>query len=435
MFGAPEKNDFLSEPVERLTKLNEWIGYFNNMGINALYLGPLFESSEHGYDTADYYKVDRRLGTNNTLKQIVDKLHQNNIRVILDGVFNHVGRDFRAFKDVKINLENSSYREWFGGLNFAGTNCYNDPFVYEGWNGNYNLVKLNLLNPHVVNHLFEAIRMWITEFDIDGLRLDVADCLDKTFLKQLNKFCKSIKKDFWLMGEVIHGDYRNWVSPDMLDSVTNYECYKGLYSSHVDKNYFEIAYSLNRQFGEGGIYEGFSLYNFADNHDVNRVVNSLSHPEHLYPLYFLLFSMPGVPSVYYGSEWGIEGKKNGNCDRALRPAIEISDALNSAPHPELKNTIAKLIAVRKKSRALKYGFYKQIHVNHEQFVFLRTFEEENILIAVNSNKAPVQIEITLDGFSSGAYKDQMTGEFFTSENGSLSLTLWPNWGRVLMKQA
>ena len=142
-----------------------------------------------------------------------------------------------------------SYCDWFAGLNFGGSSPYGDPFWYEGWNGYYNLVKLNLKNWHVCDHLIEAVGYWMDEFQIDGIRFDAADCVDFDFFKRIRSFCKGKKPDFWLMGEIIHGDYKRWANPEMLDSVTNYECYKGISSSHNDKNYFEINYSINRQFG------------------------------------------------------------------------------------------------------------------------------------------------------------------------------------------
>jgi glycosidase len=223
------------------------------------------------------------------------------MRLILDGVFNHVGRDFWAFRDVLSAREQSVYREWFAGLKFGESSPYHDPFTYEGWNGHYSLVKLNLHHPAVVQHLFDAVSLWVEEFNIDGLRLDAADSIDIEFLRKLADFCQNLRPDFWLMGEVVHGDYRHWANDQALDSVTNYECYKGLYSSHVDRNYFEIGYSLNRQFGPDGLYRHLPLYNFVDNHDVNRVMSYLKNPAHLYPLYCLLFTMPGIPSIYYGS--------------------------------------------------------------------------------------------------------------------------------------
>ncbi len=278
--AAPPRNDFCSPVIPRLEQLYGWVDHMQNLGVNAVWLGPVFESSAHGYDTADYFQVDRRLGTNHTLSGVISALHQRGIRVILDAVLNHVGRDFWAFRDVREHNERSAYSDWFEGLNFQMRSPFNDPFTYKGWNGCFDLVKLNLRNPEVKKHLFQAIEMWIQEFNIDGLRLDAADCMVIGFLKELGSLCRSIRSDFWLMGEVVHGDYRKWANAETLDSVTNYECYKGLYSSHVDHNYFEIAYALKRQFGERGMYRDVSLYNFADNHDVNRVASNLTNPEH-----------------------------------------------------------------------------------------------------------------------------------------------------------
>ena len=250
--GAPKHNEG-GEPVNRLEKVLDWIPHLKEMQVDAVYFGPIFESVEHGYDTTDYRQIDRRLGTNEMFKHICEVLHENGIRVILDGVFNHVGRNFWAFRDVQEKGQASPYCDWFAGLNFGGSSPYGDPFWYEGWNGYYNLVKLNLKNWHVCDHLIEAVGYWMDEFQIDGIRFDAADCVDFDFFKRIRSFCKGKKPDFWLMGEIIHGDYKRWANPEMLDSVTNYECYKGIYSSHNDKNYFEINYSINRQFGNGGV--------------------------------------------------------------------------------------------------------------------------------------------------------------------------------------
>jgi cyclomaltodextrinase / maltogenic alpha-amylase / neopullulanase len=432
--GAPVKNGFTSEPVPRFEKMYEWIEHLTELGVNAVYIGPVFESTMHGYDTADYYKVDRRLGTNQTLKKIIERLHSKNIRVVLDGVFNHVGRDFWAFKDVQANLSNSAYCDWFQGLSFNGKNQFNEPFIYEGWNGHYELVKLNLLNNDIVQHIFGAVKMWINELGIDGLRLDAADCLDKSFIRQLAKFCKEQKNEFWLMGEIIHGDYNEWAGYEMLDSVTNYECYKGLYSSHNDKNYFEIAYSFQRQFGAEGKYKNLYLYNFVDNHDVNRAASILTSKSHLFPMYFLLFTMPGIPSVYYGSEFGIEGKKENNSDLPLRPSIDLNEIVKTQPVPELFNTIKKLAGIRKNTSSLRYGTYKQVFLKHQLFAFLRETKDEAALVAVNSQNEPVEIEINLQDKNSRRFIDQMTGEEFYFSKGLCKILLHPNWGRILIEQ-
>src|SRR5207248_2637864 len=265
-----------------------------------------------------------------------------------------------------------AYRDWFAGVDFGRRSPYGDPFGYEGWQGHFDLVKLNLRHPEVRAHLFGAVQSWVERFDIDGLRLDVADALDPGFLRDLAAFCRGLRPDLWLLGEAIHGDYRRLTGPGLLDSATNYECYKGLYSSHNDRNYFEIASSLNRQFGDGGLYRDLPLYNFADNHDVNRVASTLRNPAHLYPLYLLLFTIPGVPSVYAGSEWGIEGIRKAGDDRPLRPPFPSPAAAASrGTHPDLAVAVARFAALRHRSAALRRGSYRQLHVAPEQLAFAR----------------------------------------------------------------
>ena len=429
--GAPARNDFASAPVERLDKVAQWLPHIRDLGANALYLGPLFESTAHGYDTADYYHVDRRLGTDQTLRNLSANLHGNGFRLILDGVFNHVGRDFWAFRDVQQYQSASRYCDWFQNLNFGNRSAYGDPFSYEGWAGNYDLVKLNLRNPEVKQHLFGAIHAWIEQFDIDGLRLDAADSLDLGFLNELHDFTRSLKPDFWLMGEIVAGDYRIWANPQRLDSVTNYECYKGLYSSLVDKNYFEIAYAFNRQFGPDGLYRGLPLYAFADNHDVNRVASNLTNPALLYPLYCQLFTMPGVPSIYYGSEWGIKGQRTRNSDSMLRPCLDLESARSSAPSPDLERTIARLAAVRLHSTALRFGDYRQVMVSSEQMAYLRESDDERVLVVLNAASSPVVLDLALPFPVTRAVDLLNPGESFSGSGDSLRLTIPPCWARIL----
>ena len=430
--GAPQRNDFISPANHRLEQIHEWIPHIKSLGVNALYLGPVFESSAHGYDTADYYHVDRRLGSDETLQQLSAALHDNGIRLVLDGVFNHVGRDFWAFRDVLKNGESSAYRDWFANLRFDGSSPYGDPFTYDGWAGHYDLVKLNLGNPHVKAHLFQAIDTWVRDFYVDGLRLDAADVIDPNFLHELSGFTRQLRPDFWLMGEVVHGDYRHWANPQMLDSVTNYECYKGLYSSLVDANYFEIAYALNRQFGEDGLYRGPPLYNFADNHDVNRVASNLENPAHLYPLYYLLFTMPGVPSIYYGSEWGILGEKRNGDDRPLRPALELSAAKQNSAHPDLAETIARLARIRRENSALRNGTYQQLYVSHEQLAFARTTPAQKVVVVLNSSDQPEALDISFPwGGVSRVFDLLNRGESFQASNQTLNIIIPPNWAKIL----
>jgi glycosidase len=431
--GTPSRNDFSSAPLNRLKKVSEWLPHLRSLGVNALYLGPLFESTAHGYDTADYYHVDRRLGSDPDLRALSDEVHQKGMRLILDGVFNHVGRDFWAFRDVQQYQSASRYCDWFANLRFdGGRSPYGDPFTYEGWAGNYDLVKLNLRDAEVKQHLFGAVRAWVEQFDIDGLRLDAADLLDLDFLRELHDLVLSLKADFWLMGEIVVGQYRTWANPQMLHSVTNYECYKGLYSSLVDKNYFEIAWSLNRQFGPDGIYRGLPLYDFVDNHDVNRVASSLNDPALLYPLYCQLFTMPGVPSIYYGSEWGIPGTRTPTSDSALRPCLDMAAMQRSAPARDLEQAITRLAALRSQSETLKFGDYRQVYVSQEQMAYLRESDHERVLVVLNAAPAPVSLELTLPISASRAVDLLNLPDSFSVEGQRLKLNTIPSrWARIL----
>lgn len=426
--GAPQKNDMNSVPCERLNKINNWIGHMKNLGINALYLGPLFESCTHGYDTINYYEVDRRLGHNETLKHLIKNLHGAGIEVILDGVFNHVGREFFAFKDLMYFNRDSRYKDWFDGVDFSRRSPYNDEFTYNTWAGHYSLVKLNHKNEEVSDHILNAVKFWISEFDIDGIRLDAADSLDFNFMNRLSSLTRNMKPDFWLMGEVVHGNYARWVNEAGIDSTTNYECYKGLYSSHNDKNYFEIAYSLKRQFSGAGIYKNIPLYNFADNHDVERVASVIKNKCHLYPLYILLFMMPGIPSVYYGSEWEIQGKKNSGSDNSLRPELDINKMNNTMSSALLKH-ISNLAHIRKELNAVKYGSYEELFVGAQKFGFLREFKNEKVAVIVNSSEDTIYLDKL--NMQYGRYIDFLNKNEIIDYNNSVPVKVYSNWGCIL----
>lgn len=381
--GAPPQNDGVQE--HRLLRLLDWAEHIKALGATCVLLNPLFESDAHGYDTRDYKRVDCRLGTGEDLKQVCGAFHQAGLRVLFDGVFNHAGRGFWAFEDVRKRKWDSPYRDWFH-LSFDGDTGYHDGFWYEGWEGHQELVKLNLGNPAVRDYLFDAVGNWVREYGIDGLRLDVAYCLDGGFLSQLRQFTDALKPEFVLVGETLHGDYNRWMNGGACHSVTNYECYKGLYSSFNTGNMHEIAYSLNRQFGSEPwcLYTGKHLLSFADNHDVSRIATMLADRGQLKPLYGLLFGMPGVPSVYYGSEWGIEGDKRWG-DAALRPQLERPE------RNELTEWITRLAHAHTGHPALCHGGYRNLLVQPRQLVFERWTEEERILVAVNAEGGPCQV--------------------------------------------
>ncbi len=375
--GAPFENDGVLE--SRIQKVNEWIPHMKQLGINAVYFSPVFESDTHGYNTRDYHKIDCRLGTNEDFAQVCQNLHENGIKVVLDGVFNHVGRGFWAFQDVLQKRWDSPYKDWFH-ISFDGNSNYNDGLWYEGWEGNYDLVKLNLRHEDVISHIFDSIKGWVEEFDIDGLRLDVAYCLDKDFLRRLRGFCNGLKPDFFLLGETLHGDYNQWMNDDMLHSVTNYECYKGLFSSFNSMNMFEIVHSLLRQFGPENwtLYRGKHMLSFVDNHDVTRIASILTNEKHLPLIYALCFGMPGIPCVYYGSEWGAKAHKSEG-DPALRACFAEPE------WNELCDFIHALAEAKKESEALNYGAFRSVVLTNKQCIFERKSENERVLVAINAD--------------------------------------------------
>ena len=397
--GAPYENDGI--PEHRILKVIDWIPHMKKLGINAIYFSPVFESDTHGYNTRDYGKIDVRLGSNEDFTQVCAALHEEGIRVILDGVFNHVGRGFRAFQDVLKNRENSAYKDWFY-INFAGNSNYNDGLWYEGWEGNYDLVKLNLRNGAVVDHILANVKKWVEEFDIDGLRLDVAYMLDRDFLKTLRHFCDSVKPDFFLAGEILGGDYNQIMNDDMCHSVTNYECYKGLYSSFNSMNMFEIVHSLLRQFGPDNwtLYRGKHLLSFADNHDVTRAASILQNPEHLKLIYTLMFGMPGIPVVYYGSEWGFRAEKSQG-DPALRPCFEKPEWNDLTDH------IAGLARAERESNAMQYGDFKSLLLTNRQCIFERETASDRVMVAINADGNDFRADFNA---RAGRAKDLITGK-------------------------
>ena len=421
--GAPKQNDY-GEPVHRLNTLLPWVDHIKEIGGSALYIGPLFESVGHGYETTDYKKLDSRLGTNEDLTAFVAYCHEQGIKVIFDGVFNHTGRDFFAFKDIQANRENSQYKDWYCNVNFWGNNEYNDGFSYDNWGGYNLLVKLNQRNPAVVDYICDVIRFWVSEFDVDGIRLDAADVLDFDFMKALRRTANEVKPDFWLMGEVIHGDYSRWVNGETLHSVTNYTLHKALYSGHNDHNYFEIAHTVRRLQNMGTL----KLYNFVDNHDVERIYTKLTNKAHFAPVHVLLYTLPGVPSIYYGSEFGIEGRKEYGSDDSLRPALNIEDYKDSVKTNPCTALIAALGKVRQAVPALSYGSYDELMLTNRQFAYARDLDGTRVIVSVNNDDAPAGMHLAAGNCA--AYVGTLSGEKVSVQDGHINITQPANSGEI-----
>jgi glycosidase len=427
--GAERFRKDRSGTESRILKVSSWIPHIADTHFNAVLFGPVFESTEHGYDTADYMKIDARLGTNEEFAIVCEELHKHGIRVILDGVFNHVGRDFWAFRDLCEKGASSAYKDWFSGVNFGGRSPFGDNFSYDGWQGHYELVKLNLHNNEVVNHIFNAVRMWREKFNIDGIRFDAADCLTDDFIKRFHGFAKNeLSEDFWLMGEIIHGNYARWANPEMFDSVTNYQCHKGIYSSFNDKNFFEISSSFDQQKGQ---YPGVYFYNFVDNHDVPRIASKIRDKAHLPAVYTMLYTMHGVPSVYYGSEFGIEGDKGSGAeaDLPLRPNLNL-DAIPGRNDTLLAH-ITKLGEIRRSLDILGAGSYDKVYLNNRTFVYKRELTGRVCYVALNIDDNPYTFGIKS---TTEYWIDCLTGKRFKTFDGNVAVEIPTNTGMILVEE-
>lgn len=428
MTGAPKENTY-GEPESRLLTLIPWISHIREIGCNAIYIGPLFESVGHGYETTDYKKLDSRLGTNEDLKEFVKACHAQGVRVIFDGVFNHTGRDFFAFQDIKKNREQSAYKDWYCNVNFWGNNEYNDGFTYDNWGGYNLLVKLNQRNPAVVAYICDVISFWVSEFDVDGIRLDAADVLDFDFMKALRQRANQVKPEFWLMGEVIHGDYNRWANEDTLHSVTNYHLHKALYSGNNDHNFFEIAHTVRQQSGMNCIKGGLKLYNFVDNHDVERIYTKLNNKEHFVPVHILLYTLPGIPSLYYGSEFAIEGKKERYSDDSLRPYLSYEENQNAIENNRFTRLIARLGKIRQSCSALSNGEYREVMLTNRQYAYVRSYNGTTVVIALNNDDNPAQMSLPADCES---YTAAISGQKVNTCNGQLQVTIPGNSGEIYL---
>ena len=390
--GCAHENDGQAVPGA-FNKLNAWAKHAADLGCTAIYIGPLFESGSHGYDTIDYRLVDRRIGTNEEFRDFVADCHARGQKVIVDGVFNHVGRDFFAFQDLKANRENARYKDWFCDVNFWGNNEYNDGFSYGNWGGFNLLVKLNQRNPEVQNYHYDTIRFWVDEFDIDGIRLDAADVLDFDFMRGLRRLANKVKP----------------------------ELHKGLWSGHNDHNYFEIAHTMRRL---QGLCHDTRLYLFSDNHDVERLPNKLRNREHIRHIAILVYTLWGIPSIYYGSEFGIEGKKEWGSDWPLRPCLELSDFKDAETTNPVTSVYAALGRLKAELPELTDGEVKELQLTTQCYAFARVLDGKACVVVLNNGDSPAQLEFQLPVEASSA-KDLLADTV-----GAQPVLTSMEWGRM-----
>ena len=427
---------------ERLAKLVDdgWLEHVARLGCNVLYLGPLMKTSQelgHGYDTADYFEVDPRLGNVATLRRIVDAAHALRIRVIVDGVFNHTGRDHFAARDVLQNGRQSRYWDWYYARETNGG------VELEGWEGHMGLPRLNHSNPEVRAHLIDAGKFWMSSegANIDGWRLDVAHEVSPDFWREFAGACRAAKHDCVLLGELMHGDYNTHVAPDLLDSGTNYQLSKSLWSSLNDANYWELAHCFQRDLD---MYGNLSLLNFLGNHDQMRIHSRLNNPKAHYVLAAasLLLSR-GIPCMYYGDEVGEMGAPGGpDGDLAMRRSIDLAAALNDGERMDVVKATSQLCSLRTSHEALRDALSAQIPLAHTNTTlsFARVASSgASAIVAFNCEDQPARMTLPvcekINGVGDGTeFLEPLAGNTgITVSGGSLTLELPPNGFRVLIR--
>lgn len=438
-FGAPRQNPG-GEPVPRLAELRRWYDHIAGLGVNAIYIGPLFESGSHGYDTTDYLSVDRRLGDNALLGQLVKELHERKIKVILDGVFNHTGREFFAFRDIRQNRRGSAYKDWYH-INWGADSEFHDGFAYDSWQGHQILPRLNLDNPDTRQYIFEVARKWLGEVEVDGWRLDVAGDIAPSFWWEFRRECKAINPDCFLMGEVWTGDYRTWVAPDLLDSGTNYQLYHTIDHVFNEGDLSPLRAVMDRaSHPEFGIYKDLTLFNFIGNHDVTRILSQLSDPDDVFPALILLMTIPGIPCLYYGEEVGMTGRKNSDDSALRKPMLAPGAAWPDRDH-RLYSLIARLAALRRDHASLQFGSFASLDAGQGFFAYLRRHVRENAVVVLNSGPEPLSLGLSLaeEGVRDGAaFRDLLDPAVGAAEvtGGMLSVPpVPPGWGRILIADA
>ncbi|MGN6444630.1 alpha-amylase family glycosyl hydrolase [Amnibacterium sp.] len=369
-FTGAERDRPEGSPVHhRLPQLTAWLDHVIGLGANGLQLGPVFDSETHGYDTRDHLRIDPRLGDEADLRALVAAAHGRGIRVVLDGVFNHVGRSFPMFRRAEEG--DPEAERWFvrSGAGWAD---------FEGHSA---LVALNHDEPAVLEHVVRVMRYWL-DAGIDGWRLDAAYAVPTGFWRRVADAVHASHPDAWLLGEVIHGDYPAFVRDSGLDSVTQYELWKAIWSALNERNLWELAWSLGRH---RDMVESFLPATFVGNHDTTRIASRLEDERHLAHALTVLFTVGGTPVVYAGDEEGFRGVKEDRAggDDAVRPRFPDDPGGLPSSGEAVRRLHQRLIALRRRKRWLAHGRYEQLHVENDVLVYRMTGDDDAVSVVLN----------------------------------------------------
>ena len=365
----------------RLSHLNDWLDYAVDLGVPGLALGPVFASETHGYDTTDYYRIDPRLGDEADFDELIVQAHARGLRVLLDGVFNHTGRSFGPFQQVLQNGPGAPTQGWFRLTWPEGGWVPGSEPGYGDFEGHHHLVALNHGEPEVASFVAGVMKHWLAR-GVDGWRLDAAYAVPSAFWQRVLGDVRAEYPQAYFVGEYIHGDYAREVDAGSLDSVTQYELWKAIWSSLNDANFYELAAALDRH---SGFLEAFAPLTFAGNHDVTRLASKLKNPDQLPLALVVLLTVGGTPSIYYGDEQAFRGIKEDRAggDDAVRPSFPATPAdLAKAGWP-VYHLHRELIGLRRRHPWLHRARTEVLKLSNEHLVYQARAGGSAITVALN----------------------------------------------------
>jgi cyclomaltodextrinase len=396
-----------SPAVHRLPQLVSWLDYAVELGASGIALGPVFASETHGYDTSDYFHLDPRLGDEADFDELIREAHSRGLRVLLDGVFNHTGRSFPPFQEAVAQGPSGPKASWFR-FNWpaAGWSPGLEP-EYVDFEGHHHLVALNHAEPEVAGFVARVMKHWLGR-GADGWRLDAAYAVPTSFWNRVLTEVRADFPDAYFVGEYIHGDYAAAVHDSGLDSATQYELWKAVWSSLNDRNFYELAAAMERH---NSFLAGFAPLTFIGNHDVTRIASKLQDPALLPLAIVVLLTVGGTPSIYYGDEQAFQGIKEDRAggDDAVRPVFPASpEDLDPAGWP-LYRLHQELIGLRRRHAWLHSARTAVLKLSNEQLVFETENDGGSLTVALNLADEPADLEVPASTLSRLAKASLLSG--------------------------
>jgi cyclomaltodextrinase / maltogenic alpha-amylase / neopullulanase len=360
----------------RLRRITEWFDHAIELGTSGLALGPIFASRTHGYDTTDHYRIDPRLGDDSDFDHLIAEAQRRGLRVLLDGVFNHVGTDFAT---------TSWFRKHGNG--------------FDTFEGHGELIALDHENPEVVDYVVDVMTHWLQR-GADGWRLDAAYSVADRFWAQVLPRVRANAPDAWFVGEVIHGDYAATVRATTFDSVTQYELWKAIWSSLNDGNLHELDWALVRH---NEFLDAFVPMTFVGNHDVTRIASRLENTRHLEHALIVLLTTGGTPSVYAGDEYAYRGLKEERFggDDAVRPEFGSPPVEVDQHGQDTFRLHQYLIGLRRRHPWLHTARTSPLQLTNRQYVYQTRNGSDALVVALNIDDEPLRVSLPDLGFGDG----------------------------------